>query len=403
MNPPEKQTNYINMRIKTLTLSMLALCSVTLSYGAQTLKEAYSNYWRMGMSVNQWEVGGTGSTPSNLPISGFTGTDQTTHFPIIASHFNWVVAENCMKLEAIHPQEGVYDFTLADEFVNKSLAKGLHVVGHCLIWHSQCPDWFFKDKDGKQVTPEVLKKRMREHIFTILGHFRGRVEAWDVVNEAFEDDGSLRKSMFYQILGEDFIPLAFQYAHEADPSIELYYNDYSMNKPEKVKSIVRFFKPLIAKGMSLTAIGMQGHLILGDQDYVSQYEKSIKTIKNELGLPSQFTELDLSVLPNPYGFAGANISDNFKYSEKMDPYKKALPEKVQKQADDFWLDFFRMLIRNKENVLRVGFWCFNDANSWRNDFPIRGRTDYATLFTRDNSAKPTIKKLIDLVKKEESK
>ncbi len=388
------------MRIKTLAISVLALWSVALTCGAKTLKEAYRDYWRMGMSVNQWEVGIDGSTPSNLPITGFTGRDQTVDFPIIASHFGWVVAENCMKIEAIHPEEGVYDFTLADQFVNKALANGLHVVGHCLIWHSQCPDWFFVDKDGKQVTADVLKQRMRDHIFTILGHFRGKVEAWDVVNEAFEDDGTLRRSKFYEILGEDFIPLAFQYAHEADPTIELYYNDYSMNKPGKVRAVVDFFKPLMAKGMPLTSIGMQGHLILGEEDYVSQYEKSIQTIYNELGVPAQFTELDLSVLPNPYGFAGANISDNFKYSEKMDPYRDRLPESVQKKADDFWLNFFTMLMRNKERVLRVGFWCFNAGNSWRNDFPIRGRCDYATLFTRDNTPKPTIKKLIQLVEKQ---
>lgn len=170
-----------------------------------------------------------------------------------------------------------------------------------------------------------------------------------------------------------------------------------MNKASKVKGVVDFFKPLIAKGMPITAIGLQGHLILGDADYVSQYETTIQTIKRELGLPSQFTELDLSVLPNPYGFSGANISDKFQYDEKMNPYKKALPASVQKKADDFWVDFFRMLMRNKENVLRVGFWCFNDANSWRNDFPVRGRTDYATLFNRDNTPKPTVKKLVELV------
>ncbi len=385
------------MKLKTLAICMLALWSGLPDCQAQTLKAANKDIRRMGVSVNQWEVGTEGQKRSKFDITGFTGRDQAENFPIIASQYNWVVAENCMKSEVVHPKEGVYDFTLADQFVDKALANGLHVVGHCLIWHSQCPDWFFVDKDGKQASPELLKKRIREHIFTILGHFRGKVEAWDVVNEAFEDDGTLRKSKFYKILGEDFIPLAFQYAHEADPTVELYYNDYSMNKVSKVKGVVDFFKPLIAKGMPITAIGLQGHLILGEADYVSQYETTIQTIKRELGLPSQFTELDLSVLPNPYGFSGANISDKFQYDEKMNPYKKALPASVQKKADDFWVDFFRMLMRNKENVLRVGFWCFNDANSWRNDFPVRGRTDYATLFNRDNTPKPTVKKLVELV------
>lgn len=214
-------------------LSLVVLIAVAASaLQAQSLKQAYRDYWRMGISVNQWEV------------AAEANNDQTSHFPQIVQHFDWLVAENCMKCEVVHPQEGVYDFTLADQFVNKALASGCHVVGHCLIWHSQLAPWFFTDAEGKQVSAEVLKKRMREHIFTILGHFRGRVEAWDVVNEAFEDDGSLRRSKFYEILGEDYIPLAFQYAHEADPNVELYYNDYSMNKAKKVEGVVNFFRPL---------------------------------------------------------------------------------------------------------------------------------------------------------------
>ncbi len=386
------------MKFKSVAIALISLQSTLCVCNAQTLRDAYSNYWRMGVSVNQWEVDANNNERSEHPITGFTGRDQSANFPIIASQFNWVVAENCMKSESLHPKENVYDFTLADKFVTKARANGLHVVGHCLIWHSQCPSWFFVDEKGNQVTPEVLKKRIREHIFTIVGHFRGRVEAWDVVNEAFEDDGTLRKSKFYQILGEDFIPLAFQYAHEADPSIELYYNDYSMNLPKKVDGVIRFFKPLMAKGMPLTAIGLQGHLVLGSDDYVSQYARTIETIKSELGIPSQFTELDLSVLPNPFGFAGANVSDNFRYSEKMDPYKKGLPKSVQQKADELWLNFFRMLMQHKDNVLRVGFWCLNDGNSWRNDWPVRGRTDYPTLFNRDNTPKPTVQKLVDLVK-----
>lgn len=385
------------MKISKKTLALLVMQTAFLSCQAQGLAEAYRDYWRTGISVNQWEVEAGSVHRGESGITGGSVLDQTAHFPVIVDNFKWLVAENCMKMEVVHPSEYVYDFTNADKFVDKAMASGASVIGHCLIWHSQCPRWFFYDNEGKKVTPEVLRKRMKEHIFTVVNHFKGRVKAWDVVNEAFEDNGSLRKSMFYEILGEDFIPLAFQYAHEADPSMELYYNDYSMNKEEKVRGIINFFKPLMAKGLTVTAIGLQGHLILGDDDYVSQYAKSIDLIKSELGLPSQFTELDLSVLPNPFGFSGANISDNFKYSEKMDPYKKGLPEDVQKKADDFWISFYKMLMERKENILRVGYWCFNDQNSWRNDFPMHGRTDYATLFNRDNTPKPTIGKLIELV------
>ena len=363
---------------------------------SKSLQEAYQDYWRMGVSVNQWEVQAETAMKDGVSYSGASSLDQTADYPMIAHHFGWVVPENCMKCEVIHPEEDRYDFTLADQLVEKALANNQHVVGHCLIWHAQCAPWFFVDDEGNQVSADVLKQRMHDHIFTVLDHFHGKIEAWDVVNEAFEDDGTLRHSPFYEILGEEFIPLAFQYAHEADSTIELYYNDYSMYKPEKVKAVVDFFRPLIEGGLPIHAIGMQAHLFLGDEDYPTLYEKSIQEIAT-LGLPSQFTELDLSVLPNPYAVAGANIGANFEYSEELDPYTDGLPAEVQEQADQFWVDFFKMLIRNREHVLRVNFWCFNDANSWRNDWPVKGRTEYATLFDRNSQPKPTVQKLVELV------
>ena len=131
--------------------------------------------------------------------------------------------------------------------------------------------------------------------------------------------------------------------------------------------------------------------------YMKEYEHSIKTI-TALGIPTFFSELDVSVLPNPYGFSGANVSDIFAYRPEMDPYKKGLPAAKQAELEQFWIDFYKMLLPHHKDILRVNFWCLNDANSWRNDFPIKGRTDYATLFDRQNRPKPFVQKLIDLVK-----
>lgn len=363
-----------------------ALCAVALPLHAQSLAEAYRDYWYTGVSVNQWEVEG----------------DQESHWDVITKNFNWVVAENCMKCEVIHPQEGVYDFTLADKFVDKAKAAGLKVQGHCLIWHSQCAPWFHFDKDGKLVSREELKKRMREHIYTIVSHFKGRIDAWDVCNECFEDDGSPRKSLFWQILGTDYIPLAFQYAHEADPNVQLFYNDYSMNKPTKVEGVANFFRPLIEQGLPVTAIGMQGHMILEDaKELLPQYDHSIKTIA-ALGVPTFFSELDLSVLPNPYGFSGANVSDRFTYTPEKDPFKDGLTKEKEAEINQYWVDFYKMLIPHKDNILRVNFWCLNDANSWRNDFPIQGRSDYATLYDRQNQPKGMIQEIINLVKPQQT-
>ena len=365
---------------------IIALCAVALPLHAQSLAEAYRDYWYTGVSVNQWEVEG----------------DQESHWDVITKNFNWVVAENCMKCEVIHPQEGVYDFTLADKFVDKAKAAGLKVQGHCLIWHSQCAPWFHFDKDGKLVSREELKKRMREHIYTIVSHFKGRIDAWDVCNECFEDDGSPRKSLFWQILGTDYIPLAFQYAHEADPNVQLFYNDYSMNKPTKVEGVANFFRPLIEQGLPVTAIGMQGHMILEDaKELLPQYDHSIKTIA-ALGVPTFFSELDLSVLPNPYGFSGANVSDRFTYTPEKDPFKEGLTKEKEAEINQYWVDFYKMLIPHKDNILRVNFWCLNDANSWRNDFPIQGRSDYATLYDRQNQPKGMIQEIINLVKPEQT-
>ena len=361
-----------------------------------TLKQAYRDYWRTSVSVNQWQVEADMSGANEHNVTGQVSNDQTKDWPVIVENFDWVVAENCMKCEVVHPKEGVYDFTLADKFVDKARAAGLKVLGHALIWHSQCAPWFHYDEQGNLVSADVLKKRMREHIYTIVNHFRGRVDAWDVVNEAFEDDGTPRKSLFYQILGADYIPLAFQYAHEADPNAELYYNDFSMNKASKVEGVARFFGPLIRQGLPVTAIGMQGHLILEDNNYISEYEHSIQTI-TALGVPTFFSELDLSVLPNPYGFSGANVSDRFAYRPEMDPYPTGLSQEQEAAVEQFWVSFFQMLLRHQKDILRMGFWCLNDANSWRNDFPIPGRHDYATLFDRQNQPKPFVQKLIELV------
>ena len=376
----------------------MAFATTTAVQAQTSLAEAYRDYWYTGVSVNQWQVKADLTGANEHDVTGQVSNDQTADWPVIVNNFNWVVAENCMKCEVIHPKEGVYDFTLADQFVDKAKAAGLKVQGHCLIWHSQCAPWFHFDEDGKLVSPEVLKKRMREHIYTIVNHFKGRVDAWDVVNEAFEDDGSPRKSLFYQILGTDYIPLAFQYAHEADPNALLFYNDYSMNKATKVTGVANFFRPLIRQGLPVTAIGMQGHMILEDgaEQIISQYDNSISTIA-ATGVPTFFSELDISVLPNPYGFSGANVSDRFAYRPEMDPYIEGLPKEMETAVDNFWVDFYKMLIRHRQDILRVNFWCLNDANSWRNDFPIRGRHDYATLFDRNSQPKPVIQKLIDLV------
>src|SRR5690606_8838219 len=175
-----------------------------------SLKEAFKDKFYIGATLNAWQL--LGKRPEELNIA--------------KTNFNSIVAENVMKSGRIQAKEGEFNFTLADKFVEFGEQNNMHIHGHTLIWHSQAPDWFFVDKAGNLVSKEVLIERMKTHIYTVVGRYKGRIQSWDVVNEAIEDDGSFRQSKFYKILGEDFIKLAFKFAHEADPNAQLYYNDY---------------------------------------------------------------------------------------------------------------------------------------------------------------------------------
>ena len=236
-------------------LGLIAACSTPEDKGA---KDAFSEHFYLGTALNEAQI---------------TGLD-TKGVETIKKHFNSIVAENCMKSEEIHPEEGVYDFTLADRFVEFGEANDMFIIGHCLIWHSQLAKWFPYDDEGNFVTPEVLKERMKEHITTIVTRYKGRIHGWDVVNEAILEDGSYRKSPFYMILGEEFIPLAFEYAHAADPDAELYLNDYGMNNKGRRDTYVKIAADLKARGLRIDGIGMQSHVGMDYPD-MKEYEESL--------------------------------------------------------------------------------------------------------------------------------
>lgn len=315
---------------------------------------------------------------------------------LICSQFNAVVAENCMKCEALQKRPGVFDFSDADKIVDFAEANGLTVTGHCLVWHQQTPEWFFKDKDGNYVDREELIKRMRTHIYTVVGHFRGRILGWDVVNEAIEDNGELRRSKWLEIIGPDFIELAFKFAHEADPEAELYYNDYSMERPGKRKAVVEMIGRLRKSGCRIDAVGMQSHLSLGSD--LKEYEASLKAFA-AAGVKVMATELDVTVLPWRTPNAGADLGVNGRYDKETDPYRDGLPKDVAERQADFYERLFDIYLRHSDVVSRVTFWGLTDGNSWKNDWPVRGRTDYPLLFSRDGKQKPFVARLMEMGKK----
>ena len=358
---------------------LLALFSCTAQKSKNTtLKDAYKDKFFIGTALNLDQIHGK----------------DVQSVKIVKSQFSSIVAENCMKSMYLQPEEGKFFFDDADKFVEFGEKNKMFIIGHNLLWHSQAPRWFFTDKDGKNVTPEVLKERIKNHITTIVTRYKGRIQGWDVVNEAILDDGQYRKSKFYEILGEEFIPLAFQYAHEADPDAELYYNDYNEWFPGKREAIVKLVKTLKERGLRIDGIGMQSHLGI-ETPSLEEYEKAIITY-SDLGIKASITELDVSALPSPWG-TSANISDVNKYRNELDPYKTGLTPEAEKIWENRYLDLFKLYLKHQDRIRRVTLWGVTDLQSWKNDFPVRGRTDYPLLFDRNYKAKPVVEKLANVV------
>ena len=368
------------MRILRLVVFTLVLFA-TETVLAQSLREAVGKYCLIGAAVNQWQSDG------QVPKAD----------AVLQRHFNCAVAENCMKPEVLAPAEGIFDFRVADKFINYCERLNLKATGHCLVWHSQVPDWWFTNGyNASPVSKEILKERLIKHIKTVVGHFKGKVIGWDVVNEAIEDDGSFRKSPYYNLLGEEFIEIAFRTAHEADPDAELYYNDYSMAKPGKREAVCRLIKNLKAKGLRIDGVGMQSHNGLDYPD-LKEYEKSIDAFA-ACGVKVLITELDVNVLPNPEGFGGAAVEQNFEFQQKYNPYPNGLSKDKQKELDNRWLDLFNIYYKHRSQIGRITLWGVCDGDSWLNGWPIAGRTNYPLLFDRNYEEKPIVNKIINIFK-----
>ena len=339
-----------------------------------TLKEALDDKFLIGTALNQWQVAGD-----------YPETDK-----LIKRHFNSVVAENCMKSEVIHPEENRYDFTLADDFVNYGEENNMFIIGHCLIWHSQLSPWFCVDSLGNNVEPEVLKKRMKDHIYTIVGRYKDRIHGWDVVNEAINDDGTYRNSKFYEILGEEYIPLAFQYANEADPNAELYYNDYSMFKSARRNSVIKMAQSMRDKGIRIDAIGMQGHYVMGGPT-IEEVEESVQKF-GQAGFDVMFTEFDMALLPR--NAQGADISAREDGRDATNPYAESVPEDVSQEWNAWMKSFFDMFARHSDIISRVTMCGVIYGDSLLNDWPVKGRTDHTLLFDLHYQPQPFVREML---------
>ena len=369
-------------RTRTLPVAVALLCLAPLCQAGEhagSLKNAFGNDFLVGAAVNREQI--MGRDPRAMEL--------------VARQFNTLTAENVMKWEKIEPSEGRFDWEAADALVEFAESHGMEVAGHVLVWHQQTPGWVFEAGNGEPANREQLIARMKNHIDAVVGRYRGRVQSWEVVNEALNEDGSLRQTPWLDIIGADYIDLAFEFAHAADPQAKLYYNDYNLFKPEKAAGARKLITGLMDKGIPVHGAGMQGHYGLDNPKSMHSFNDAIRGF-GQLGLEVYITELDVSVLPfPPQSDWGADIGIDLELNEQYNPYPHGLPAGVAEQQARQYTMLFEALVANRQYVSRVTFWGVNDGHSWKNDWPMRGRTDYPLLFDRENRAKPVFHRVIE--------
>jgi len=360
-----------------LVLAVLVLTTLgTASAQQPTLKDAYGGCFVVGAALNP---------------SQFTEKNEK-EAALVKAQFNSTTPENVLKWEAIHPEADKYNFGPADQYVEFGQKNHMFVIGHTLVWHHQTPKWVFEDANGKPLTRKALLKRLQDHITTVVGRYKGRVNGWDVVNEVIDEDGSLRKSPWYTIIGPDYIEKAFEYAHKADPQAQLYYNDYNLEIEAKRKGALELVKKLKAKHVPITGVGLQDHVNL-DGPTTDEINATIDAFSKR-GVKVMITELDVTVQPWPTPQQPADPSVRVASNPKLNPYPDGLPDSVQQQLAKRYGDLFHTYASHCGVVTRVTLWGVSDRGSWRNGWPIPGRTDYPLLFDRNDEPKPAFNAVI---------
>jgi endo-1,4-beta-xylanase len=338
--------------------------------------------------------GGTGGIAKSLsekyadlfPIGAAVDSGSyTSHAALLRQHFNSITPENEMKFESLQPSEGRFTYDAADRIVAFAVQNDMKVRGHALVWHTQNPSWLFANASA-----QTLLSRMRAHISAVVGHFKGKVYAWDVVNEAFMDDGSYRtqneeegkQSQWYGILGESYIAEAFRAAHEADPDAKLYYNDFYNYIPAKRQAIYEMLRDLLDQGVPVHGVGLQGHLNIEPSTEPSNqaYHQHVENMEDaielyaSLGLDVQVTELDVSLYIPGITYTEATFYTPATFTDELET----------KQAERYRA-FFDMFRRHADSITGVTFWGIADDNTWLSEFSS-GRKDFPLLF--DDSHQP---------------
>lgn len=330
----------------------------------------------------------------------FFGGEPDAVLTLVREQFNSISPENAMKWGSFNPEPGEFNHDVADAYVAFGRDNDMYTVGHVLFWHNQTPDWVFEDERGQPLSREALLERMRERVQHVSQRYGDQIDAWDVVNEAFLGDGRLRDSRWRQIIGDDWIEQAFRIAQEEFPeNVDLLYNDYGMIDAGRRDAVVKMVRDFKAKGVKIDGVGMQGHWALGGPS-LPQIETSIIAFV-ETGVDVHITELDIDVLPRARGQYNADIRKRLKPDPKNNPYVDGLPDEMQQQLAKRYADLFELFLKHHDKIKRVTFWGVTNAQTWLNNWPIQGRTNYPLLFDRQGRPTPAFDAVIEVGNKDE--
>jgi len=365
---------------KPLLLLFLVFAALTVvgptqrAQSTPSLKEAFKSAFLIGAALNRRQ---------------FSEEDPRA-LPIIKAQFNSITPENQLKWQYVHPRPDTYDFAGSDRYVAFGEKYQLVIIGHTLVWHRQTPAWVFQDDKGNPVDRETLLNRLHEHILKVVGRYKGRIKGWDVVNEALNADGTMRQSPWLKIIGDDYVAKAFEFAHEADPQAQLYYNDYSLENEPKRNGAVKLVQKLQAQGIPIAAVGLQGHNKL-DWPTMAQQDATIGAFA-KLGIKINITELDVDVLP----YVAEEVGPTIRIADKptLNPYASGLPEPVSAAQAKQFAGLFQVYLKHRDVIDRVTFWGVTDGDTWLNNWPVRGRTNYPLLFDREGQTKPAFDAVI---------
>jgi endo-1,4-beta-xylanase len=375
----------------SLSLGLLAAAIVgfdlpTLAAPAPALKDAFQGDFLVGVEINR-------SVATATPNARRDADHVKMDSALVKTQFNQISPENDLKWALIHPREGAngYDFAPADAYVKFGIENHLTIIGHTLVWHGQTPRWVFQSTRPNQphASREELLERMREHILTVVGRYKGKIKVWDVVNEALSDGGPdlLRRSPWSQIIGPDFIARAFEYAHEADPDAILRYNDYGLENLQKRQKLITLIKSLQAQNVPVMAIGTQTHVSVSSPSF-AEMDRELTDLET-LGLPIHITELDVNSATAGQRDTGADLASNA--ATTNGGLVEAASERLARQ----YASLFKAFLQHRKSVKMVTFWGVNDAVSWRaNGKPL--------LFDGDDQPKPAFEAVIQVAAEKNS-